>query len=689
MLEESRPEDDLPPGARPASVGRVTVTPWTLLVAAVGVLSALAALLLVSVQGTWSLGPARQVPVDATVGVTFSVMAAVVLSSRSLNAGSRLLGRVLMVAGACSGVTALSTALSLGATGPSTPAGVAVQVQGCLWVPGFLPLLTLVPLLYPDGLLPGRLWRWTALASVVGIITLTAGVGLYPETFEGRATLVKPLVHLGLAQALAVFAATLLLPATVVALGSLVVRFRRSRGLVRRQVAVLLFAAALLAVATAAQGLLPTPVDVAVQAAAAGLLPVAIGVAVTRHGLYELDTAVARALVAASLAVCLAGAYLTLFVVLQTLPQNGSALSAAIAAGLTGAVMQPLARRLQVGVDRMYYGDRADPFAVTSALAARLSRTGLDVAHVPQVLCDVVIEGLRLPGARVRLALTGEAGAVASAGTTTGSCATTFPMLHRGDVVAALDVWQRSGERALHPRDEVVLRGLADQVAPAVAALRLHQQLQRSREALVAARESERLQLRRDLHDGLGATLAGLRLQIETARDLADQPTVGGLLGSAGDGVAQAVAEVRAITEGLRPAAIDELGLARALEALAERVRTPGLEVEVGVDAGVTADPAVEVALHRIAAEALANVVRHARASRVSLRVRDDRHVRLEVSDDGVGLAAADSASGGSGLGLASMRQRAEEVGGTLEVTSTQAGTTVHALLPHTVGDLR
>jgi signal transduction histidine kinase len=654
------------------------------------VTAALAAVVVLLADGTWGLPATRQLPVDATVGVTFSVMAAVVLTSRSLRAGSRALAWTLMTAGVCSGAAALSTALAAGATGDSALAGLAVQVQGCIWVPGFVPLLTLVPLFYPDGLLPGRTWRLASYASVLGIALLTVGVGLYPEPFHGRTTLEKPWTDLAAAQVLVPVAAVLLVPATLVATTSLVLRLRRSRGLARRQVVVLLWAAAVLILTTAAQGVLPTPADVVAQACAAGLLAVAIGVAVTRHGLYDLDTAVARALVAASLAVCLAGAYLTLFTLLESLLRDRSALSAALAAGLTGAVIQPLARRLRTGVDRMYYGDRAEPFTVTSSLAARLTATGLDVAEVPQVVCDTVVEALRLPGARVRLALDGGPGPVASSGTTDASPVATFAMVHRGEVVAELDVWPRAGERVLHGRDDVVLRGLADQVAPAVAALRLHQQLQRGREDLVAARESQRLQLRRDLHDGLGATLAGLRLQIETARDLSDEPGVTRLLGSAGDGVAQAVAEVRAITDGLRPAALDDLGLAGALAALAERVRAPGLEVEVDLAPDVTADPAVEVALHRIAAEALANVVRHAGASRVSLQVRDgQRLVELVVADDGAGLAGADARSAGSGLGLASMRQRAEEVGGTLEVSSTPAGTTVHALLPHAVGGLR
>lgn len=686
MPENSRPEGGI---GRPGARTRPSVRLGAVLAALLGVTASLAAVVVLMVDGTWRLPATTQLPVDATVGVSFSVMAAVVLTSRSLRAGSRALAWTLMTAGICSGAAALSTAMAAGATSDSGLAGLAVQVQGCVWVPGFVPLLTLVPLLYPDGLLPGRTWRLAAYASVLGIVVLTIGIGLYPEPFHGRTTLEKPWADLAAAQVLVPAAGVLLVPATAVAMTSLVLRLRRSRGLARRQVVVLLWAAAVLILTTGAQGLLPTPADVVAQACAAGLLAVAIGVAVTRHGLYELDTAVARALVAASLAVCLAGAYLTLFALLESLLRDRSALSAALAAGLTGAVIQPLSRRLRSGVDRMYYGDRAEPFAVTSSLAARLTTTGLDVAEVPQVVCDTVVEALRLPGARVRLALGGAPGPVASAGTTDGRPIATFAMVHRGEVVAELDVWPRTGERVLHGRDDVLLRGLADQVAPAVAALRLHQQLQRVREDLVGARESQRLQLRRDLHDGLGATLAGVRLQIETARDLADEPGVTRLLESAGDGVAQAVAEVRAITDGLRPAALDELGLAGALAALADRVRTPDLDVQVDLAPGVAADPAVEVALHRIAAEALANVVRHAGASRVSLQVREGPCLELLVADDGVGLADVGAAFAGSGLGLASMRQRAEEVGGTLDVTSTPTGTTVHALLPHIVGGLR
>ena len=607
MVTEARPEGILLASRLGAMVRGSAAA---LVVAGTGAASALAAVLVVSAAGAWDLGPASQVPVDATVGVAFSVMAAVVLTSSTIGQGSRMLARVMLTAGACSGVAALATAVSLAATSSSPITAAAVQVQGMVWVPGFVPLLTLVPLLYPDGLLPGRTWRWAAVAAVVGTMLLTVGIGLFPETFHGRVQVAKPVSDLTAARALTAAAAVLLVPAVLVALAAPVVRLRRSRDLARRQLLVLLVAAAVLAAVTAAQGLLATPADVICQAAAAGLVAVAIGVAVTRHGLYDLDVAVSRGLVAASLAVCLTGAYLTLFALLQALPEHRSALSAAVAAGVTGVVVQPLGRRLTSGVDRLYYGDRADPFAVTSEVAARLTATGLDVARVPQVVCDTVVGTLRLRGARLLLAVGDVTREVAVAGASYDDAPAGFELRHRGDVVGRLEVWPRTGERVLHERDAVVLRAIADQVSPAVAALQLHQQLQRGREALVSAREDERLQLRRDLHDGLGATLAGLRLQIETALDLTGEETVRNLLGSAGTGVAEAVAEVRAITDDLRPAGIDELGLPRALAALADRVRVPGLDVRVDVDPAIRADPAVEVALHRIAGEALANVAR-------------------------------------------------------------------------------
>ncbi len=618
---------------------------------------------------------------------------------------------MLLGSGTAAALTALAAAVVVVASEATGAVSVLAQLQSWLWVPGFVPLLTLVPLLYPDGLLPGRLWRWAAAASLAGMVLMAVGVALYPEVVDGRVPVTKPLTSLTAARVLYVAAVAVLVPSALLSVTSLFVRLRASTGLRRRQVVVLLVAAALLLVVTAAQGLIPAPVNTLAQAGAVALVPVAIGVAVTRHRLYELDVAICRALVAASLAICLAGTYLTVFALARSMAPGGSALGTAVAAGVTGVLVQPLARRLSSGVERLYYGDRADPYAVSARLAARLTERGLDVAEVPQAVCDTVVESLRLGSAEIQLAESQQVvGAARAHETSTVAAGGTarFPLRHRGEEVGTLVVTARPGEGVVDLRDAEVLATVADQAAPAIAALQLHQQLQRSRESLVLAREEERLRLRRDLHDGLGATLAGLRLQVESAQALVGGTPAASLLEAAGRGVTSAVAEVRGITDSLRPPALDEIGLARALELLAERVRTPQLQVraQVSLLAATPTEtvgelrPAVEVAAYRIASEALANVARHSGATEavlsLSVEAGPDGHgsrVVLEVGDNGRGLPADGPApTTGSGLGLAAMRQRAEEIGGTLDVTSPadlsrvglagRGGTLVRAVLP-------
>ena len=335
------------------------------------------------------------------VGATYPVVGALMVLVGRLDRGAELLARVLVGAGLASASAALTTALAMTAAVASDQARLWSQLQSFLWVPGFLPLLTLVPLLYPDGLLPGRIWRWAAGASMAGIVALSAGVALYDESLAGRVAVPKLVTAPAIAQALSFVAALLLVPSVLIALASLVVRHRFSRGLARRQMVVLLAAAAVLLVVTATQGLMPSPADVLVQAAAVVLLPLAIGVAVTRHRLYDLDLVVCRALVATSMAACLVGAYLSVFAVVQAISQDQSVLSAALAAGASGAVIQPLGRHLTAGVDRLYFGHRAEPYVVTSHLATRLTGAGADMAEVPDIVCSTVLADLRLRGARL------------------------------------------------------------------------------------------------------------------------------------------------------------------------------------------------------------------------------------------------------------------------------------------------
>lgn len=147
-----------------------------------------------------------------------------------------------LVSGVVARLTTLAAAVALTATSATVTALVAVQLQSLLWVPGFVPVRALVPLLYPDGLLPGRRWRAAAVASLVGTGALLVGMSLYPEPFVGTVTMDRPVVAQPAAQVLVALATLLLVPSVMAGAASLLVRLRRSGGLRRRQVVVLLVA---------------------------------------------------------------------------------------------------------------------------------------------------------------------------------------------------------------------------------------------------------------------------------------------------------------------------------------------------------------------------------------------------------------------------------------------------------------
>jgi signal transduction histidine kinase len=197
--------------------------------------------------------------------------------------------------------------------------------------------------------------------------------------------------------------------------------------------------------------------------------------------------------------------------------------------------------------------------------------------------------------------------------------------------------------------------------------------LQRSRERLIAAREEERLRLRRDLHDGLGPTLAALVFKIGLIRASAqrDPEKTDRLLRELGGETKGAIDDIRTLVYGLRPPALDELGLVGAVREQAALLSETA-EFEIAVESPDLPElpPAVEVAAYRIVTEALTNVVRHARATECRVSLQLDGGLVLEVADDGVGLA--DGAR--MGIGLRSMRERAAELGGSFAVDREAGG---------------
>jgi signal transduction histidine kinase len=263
-----------------------------------------------------------------------------------------------------------------------------------------------------------------------------------------------------------------------------------------------------------------------------------------------------------------------------------------------------------------------------------------------------------------------------------GAALEPFELRYHGQPVGRLLVAPRTGQDRLDELDRAALQPLADLAAPAVSALALREELAASRARLVAARELERHRLRRDVHDGVGPSLAAIRLRVETATALlpAGSPSAP-LLADVCRDLQEIGAEMRRITDDIPPPALHRLGLADALAELVDRLSNPALPIELGVpDRLPLLAPAVELAAYRIAAEALANTIRHAAATRATVRLAaaEDALI-LTVADDGCGIRPG---TGRSGLGLRSMAERASDLGGTCQVRGGRGGTTLTARLP-------
>jgi signal transduction histidine kinase len=226
-----------------------------------------------------------------------------------------------------------------------------------------------------------------------------------------------------------------------------------------------------------------------------------------------------------------------------------------------------------------------------------------------------------------------------------------------------------------------LLAVLAPQVAVLTRAVALNLELADARRRLLDATQAERARLRRDLHDGLGPSLSGVALGIQAAQSTlgSDPARTAQILDRLRSETSGTVEEIRRIIDGLRPPALDALGLVGALRTHAAHP-ADRVAVDVTVDAELSPlDPEVEAAAYRIALEAVTNARRHAAADHCTVRLStDDGQLHVEVSDDGHGLPAALR----DGIGLISMRHRAERLDGELDVRSGPGGTTVIARLP-------
>lgn len=403
------------------------------------------------------------------------------------------------------------------------------------------------------------------------------------------------------------------------------------------------------------------------------VLPATIFIAIFRYQLWDIDLIISRTLVYGVLTAGIIAVYaLIVGGIGSLLATQDSFLLSLFAAGIIAVLFQPVREGLQRWVNRLLFGQRDDPYAVLSSLSRTLQETAVPNQTLATI-ATTITHALKLPYAAVEVETAeGTLRTVAADGQRPVHLEL-WPLRYQGQVIGQLAVASRAPGEAFTRRERDLLTDIASQAGAAAFAVRLTDALQRSREKLVLAREEERRRIRRDLHDELGPALASQTFKLDAAIELLgrDQHAASSLLADLKSRNQALVGDIRRLVYELRPPALDELGLRDALSAHFGQAAAPAVIVTAAPDPLPTLPAAVEVAAYRIALEAVNNVLRHARADTcaVNLLVEDTR-LTLTVTDDGVGLPAAPA----RGIGLRSMRDRAEEVGGTLQLENAPGG---------------
>ncbi len=409
-------------------------------------------------------------------------------------------------------------------------------------------------------------------------------------------------------------------------------------------------------------------------------LPAAIGIAILRYNLFDIDLIISRSLIWSVLTVLVIGAYAGIVSLIgETLHASGTFGPSLLATGVIAILFQPMHGWVQGAVNRAIYGDRYDPYTVVSRLGERLEKT-VEPGTVLPTIAETVAQALKVPYVAIFLGDGKNPSDRISYGTPIGDV-TSLPLTFQSDRVGELQLSVRSRGESFSPADRRLIKDLLRQIGVAVHAVNLTEELKRSRERIVTAREEERRRLRRDLHDGVGPNLASIGLKLEAARNRlqADPETAEAILIELKGQTQQAIADVRRVAYDLRPPALDELGLASALREYTARMENENLRVDLSTSGALDHLPAaVEVAAYRIAVEGVANAQRHSGGSTCIVTLAADRDLLVRVSDNGHGMAP----DAPVGVGLMSMRERASELGGSLDIGWTSAGLTVTAHLP-------
>jgi signal transduction histidine kinase len=588
----------------------------------------------------------------------------------------------------------------------SSAEGITALLGEIFWVPTLVFALVFPALLFPTGHPLSRRWAivgWAALVLAIGFMVLTA---LQPEfdsvDLNGQpVTVSNPIGIEGipdeedgpLAAAFYVSLAVL----AVLALASLVVRYRRADVELRAQLKWLLYAVTLLVGWVVLLTLIPSLDEwewggLVLAVLLAGI-PVSAAIAILRYRLYDVDVVINKTLVYGALALFVTLLYVAVVVGIGTIVGGtGNLVLSIVATAVVAVAFQPMRESVQRLANRIVYGRRATPYEVLSDLSGRMANAQATEELLPRV-AGIVAEGigaarvevwLRVGSDLVREAtwsdppsapleppmVTGDEVSVPGADAA-------VPVRHQGELLGVISVAKPRGN-PLNITEAKLLEDLASQAGLVLRNVRLVEELRSSRQRLVTAQDEERRRLERNLHDGAQQRLVSIALALRMARSMVDdsENRLGERLDQASEELTLALSELRDLARGIHPAILTERGLIPALASLTDRSVVPAT-VESTLDRRLPA--AVEATAYFVVAEGLANAAKYSTATAVRVRVEDDDEwLRVEVSDNGVG-----GADPGRGSGLRGLSDRVEAVGGTIEVDSPPGeGTTLRCRIP-------
>jgi two-component system, NarL family, sensor kinase len=576
---------------------------------------------------------------------------------------------------------------------------VPLWLSSWIWVPAAVLFTTLMLALFPDGRFPGRRWRWVGPAACLGatLLSLAYGTAHWPTATQPFMLNDQP-VTTPLTWWLTVVGGCCVLAAMAGTLGTLVVRWRGTRGEEHQQLRAVVVAGGAMALTMTVLwpwqalwiplGLLSMYAFMATYA-----------VAIARYRLHDLDVVLNRAVVATVLAALVTLCYLAIVVGVGGLVGRGreGGLLPLLAVGVVAVLFEPARRRVGLLVDRLLYGRDGDAYSVLSGLADRLREAGSEEQLLTNVT-ELLTRGTGASGAEIVMHVDGRLRSIAHHGIrgTGGSAVLVTPVVHDGAELGELRLHGRSSAD-LAPDAVRLVDDVAATLGVVLANVRLRRELQaqvaelrRSRQRLVRVHDDARRALERDLHDGAQARLVALRMRLGMAAELAP-PGEGGRPSPAGGTsslrseldalvgeVDEALVSLRDLSRGLHPPALEGTGLVEAL-----RTAVRGLPVTVTVEGGAEGryGRPLETAVYFACLEAVQNAVKHGPCEHVSVALHNgDGHLTFTVEDDGPGF---DVQTVAPGAGLSSITDRIAALDGEVEILpAPDRGTIVRGCVP-------